>query len=288
MTQHDEQQHERSARPGPGSADADADAAGVRILSTGGPTALIELGGVRLVTDPTFDAPQDYVSPSGAKLTKTESAALGPAALGRVDAVLLSHDQHPDNLDRSGRAFLAEVPLVLTTTGGAGRLGAGDGAVAAEGLAPWDARELARPDGGVLTVTAVPALHGPEGFEERTGQVIGFVLSGEGLPSVYVSGDNASLAHVRQIAERCGPVDTAVVFAGAACVPAIYGQALLTLDSAQAAQAARILGARRAVVLHCDSWAHFTEDFGDVRTAFDGAGLGATLSATRHGRVYEP
>ena len=108
----------------------------------------------------------------------------------------------------------------------------------------------ARPDGGVLTVTAVPALHGPEGFEERAGQVIGFVLGGEGLPSVYVSGDNASLAHVRQIAERCGPVDTAVVFAGAACVPAIYGEALLTLDSAQAAEAARILGARRAVVLH--------------------------------------
>jgi L-ascorbate metabolism protein UlaG (beta-lactamase superfamily) len=259
----------------------------IHVLSTGGPTALIELGGLRFLTDPTFDEPQEYISPSGAKLTKTEPAALGPDALGRVDAVLLSHDQHPDNLDRSGRAFLAEAPLVLTTVVGAGRLTAQDAAVPAAGLAPWDRRELIRPDGGTLTVTAVPALHGPEGFEERTGPVIGFVLAAEDLPTVYVSGDNASLDLVRQIAERFGPVDTAVLFAGAAQAPDVYGAALLTLDSAQAAEAARILGSRRAVVLHCDSWAHFTEDFAAVESAFDKAGLGVSLARTGHGRRYE-
>jgi L-ascorbate metabolism protein UlaG (beta-lactamase superfamily) len=265
---------------------ADA-AARVHVLSTGGPTALIELGGLRLVTDPTFDEPQDYVSPSGAVLTKTAPAALGPDAIGRVDAVLLSHDQHPDNLDRSGRAFLAGVPVVLTTPAGAERLSGQNAAVRAEGLAPWARRELPRPDGGVLTVTAVPALHGPEGFEERTGPVTGFVLTAEDLPSVYVSGDNASLGHVREIAGRFGPVHTAVLFAGAACVPDLYGDALLTLDGAQAAEAARILGSRHTVVLHCDSWAHFSEDFAAVETAFDKAGLGVSLSRTRHGRLYE-
>lgn len=258
----------------------------IRLLSTGGPTALIELGGLRFVTDPTFDEPQDYISSSGASLTKTEPALLGPDALGRVDAVLLSHDQHPDNLDRSGRAFLAGVPLVLTTVAGAGRL-AEDPALTVAGLAPWDAREFQRPDGaGVLTATAVPALHGPEGFEEHSGPVIGFVLSGAGLPTVYVSGDNASLDRVRQIAERFGPVDTAVLFAGAAKVP-VFGDTLLTLDAAGAAEAARILGSRHTVVLHCDSWAHFSEDFAAVEAAFDEAGLGGSLSRTGHGRAYE-
>jgi L-ascorbate metabolism protein UlaG (beta-lactamase superfamily) len=260
----------------------------VGLLSTGGPTALIELGGLRLLTDPTFDAPRDYVSSSGAKLTKTRPAALGVRALGRIDAVLLSHDQHPDNLDGAGRALLAEVPRVLTTAAGAARLAERGDAAHAEGLAPWDGTQLARPDGGVLTVTAVPALHGPEGFEERTGPVIGFVLAAQDLPTVYVSGDNASLGLVAEIAERFGPVDTAVLFAGAACAPEVYGpDALLTLDSAQAAEAARLLGARRAVVLHCDSWAHFSEDFAEVEKAFAAAGLADRLSPTRHGSAYE-
>ena len=35
-----------------------------------------------------------------------EWIAVDPASVGRVDAVLLSHHQHPDNLDHGGRRFL--------------------------------------------------------------------------------------------------------------------------------------------------------------------------------------
>ncbi|WP_051451761.1 MBL fold metallo-hydrolase [Actinospica robiniae] len=261
-------------------------AAVVRLLSTGGPTALIEIGGLRLLTDPTFDEPGHYVSSSGASLTKTEPAVLGPEALGRIDAVLLSHDQHPDNLDRSGRALLAEVPLVLTTTSGAERLNASDPAVTARGLAPWEAYELTRPDGGILRITALPAQHGPAGCEPVSGQVIGFLAQAPDLPSVYVSGDNASLELVEEVARRFGPIEHAVIFAGGARVPAVFDGAPLTLDSAQAAEAARILGSRRAVVLHCDSWAHFSEDYPAVEAAFDKAGRRDLLPDTRHGQLF--
>lgn len=260
--------------------------AAVHLLSTGGPTALIELGGLRLLTDPTFDDPGHYISSSGASLTKTEPAVLGPEALGRIDAVLLSHDQHPDNLDRSGRTLLGEVPLVLTTTSGAGRLTADGAAVAARGLDPWESYELARPDGGVLRITALPAQHGPVGCEPVSGQVIGFLLQAPDLPSVYVSGDNASLELVEQVADRFGPIEIAVIFAGGARVPAVFDGAFLTLDSAQAAEAARILGSRRAVVLHCDSWAHFSEDYPVVEAAFDEAGRRDLLPDTRHGQLF--
>ena len=104
------------------------------------------------------------------------------------------------------------------------------------------------------------------------GAVTGFVLAGDGLPTVYVSGDNASLDVVRDIAERLGDVDTALIFAGAARTPFFDG-ALVTLDSAGAAQAVEILGAHRAVVAHTDSWAHFTEDRAAVEKAFTAAGL---------------
>ncbi|MEV4637092.1 MBL fold metallo-hydrolase [Actinoplanes sp. NPDC049548] len=233
----------------------------------GGPTALIAYGGLRLLTDPTFDGPGEYPSPSGLTLRKTAPSKGSPHELGRVDAVLLSHDQHADNLDTSGRALLADVPVTLTTVSGAGRLGG-----TARGLAPWASVELDRPGGGTVTVTAVPARHGPEGCEPVSGDVIGFVLTGEGLGTVYVSGDNAALELVEQIAGRFGPVDTAVIFAGAVRTP-LFDGALLTLDSAQAAEAARILRARRVVPVHHDSWAHFSEGRDALVEAFRAAGL---------------
>ncbi|MEU8027744.1 MBL fold metallo-hydrolase [Streptomyces sp. NPDC049099] len=240
----------------------------------GGPTALIEYGGLRFLTDPTFDEPGDYPLGGGRFLTKTAASRTTPAGLGRIDVVLLSHDEHPDNLDRSGRALLADVPLTLTTPGGAQRLGA-----KATGLADWESVELDRPGGGTVTVTGVPAVHGPgtkEQVEPVSGQVVGFVLTGEGLPTVYVSGDNASLEAVREIADRFGPVDTAVLFAGAPRT-VLFDGALLVLDGAGAAEAARLLGARRVVPVHCDSWTHFTETRDDVVTAFEKAGLADRL-----------
>ncbi|MER6028530.1 MBL fold metallo-hydrolase [Streptomyces sp. NPDC001851] len=240
----------------------------------GGPTALIEYGGLRFLTDPTFDEPGDYPLGGGRFLTKTAASRATPAGLGRIDVVLLSHDEHPDNLDRSGRALLAGVPLTLTTPAGAQRLGA-----RATGLADWESVELDRPGGGTVTVTGVPAVHGPGGKEQVepiAGQVVGFVLTGEGLPTVYVSGDNASLDAVREIADRFGPVDTAVLFAGAPRT-VLFDGALLVLDGAGAAEAARLLGARRVVPVHCDSWTHFTEGRDDVVTAFEKAGLADRL-----------
>ncbi|MBT2365848.1 MBL fold metallo-hydrolase [Streptomyces sp. ISL-10] len=241
----------------------------------GGPTALFEYGGLRFLTDPTFDGPGDYPVPGGPVLTKTSPSFGTPADLGRVDVVLLSHDEHADNLDNSGRALLADVPLTLTTPSGGKRLGEG-----ATGMADWESLELDRPGGGTITVTGVPAIHGPgprEDVEPFTGQVVGFVLTGDGLPTVYVSGDNASLDLVGQIAERFGPVDTALLFAGAPRFPVLFDGECLVLDSAQAAEAARILGARRVVPVHYDSWTHFTEGRNDLEAAFTTAGLAGRL-----------
>ncbi|MBS2965275.1 MBL fold metallo-hydrolase [Actinocrinis puniceicyclus] len=269
------------------------------IQVTGGPTAVLRIAGLCLVTDPTFDGPGQYESPSGAVLTKTAPAAADAAAIGPVDAVLLSHDQHADNLDHSGRAFLATAPLVLTTPSGAERLrgadtraGLGD---AVRGLEPWDTVELPLPGASgqdapqgaqTLTITAVPARHGPEGCEPLTGEVVGFVLAGPGLPTVYVSGDNAWLGATRQVAERFGPIDTALLFAGAARTGTLDG-ALLTLDSAQSADAAEILGARRVVPVHYNSWKHFTEGADQLREAFERACLGDRLVLLAPGESAE-
>ncbi|MGW3965945.1 MBL fold metallo-hydrolase [Amycolatopsis sp. NPDC005003] len=244
------------------------------ITFSGGPTALLELGGVRLLTDPTFDPPGDH--PIGERvLVKTEDSALTEEAVGAVDAVLLSHDQHPDNLDDRGRAYLTTVPLTLITPSGAERLGG-----TARGLEPWESAQV-----GPLTVTAVPALHGPSGAARLTGDVTGFVLTGDGLPTVYVSGDNASVDLVREIAERFR-VDIAVLFAGAARTP-LFDGAPLTLTSVDAVEAAKVLGAAKVVPLHFRGWGHFSEGPDTLQEAFDAAGLADRLVLLEPGQRAE-
>lgn len=251
---------------------------GIGVL--GGPTAVIDIAGLRLVTDPTFDPAGEH-----AYLTKTRDATVLPAQLGRVDVVLVSHDQHADNLDDSGREFALAAPRLLAGPLTAGRLGG-----PATAVANWASVTVPRGDGrGELTVHGVPATHGPEDAErDADGNVLcevsGFVLSGDGLPTVYVSGDNASVGVVTEIGRRLGPIDVALLFIGAARVPMRERGRPLTLTSERAAAAAAVLGARIVVPAHYDSWAHFSEDGGRVATAFDDAGLSGVLHMTDPGR----
>ena len=85
------------------------------LLHVGGPTTVLRLGGLTIVTDPTFDPPGDYPLPGGRRLTKLTPPAVPRSSIGPIDVALVSHDQHPDNLDTSGRALLADAPLVLST-----------------------------------------------------------------------------------------------------------------------------------------------------------------------------
>jgi L-ascorbate metabolism protein UlaG (beta-lactamase superfamily) len=237
----------------------------VVLTPLGGPTVLIEVSGVRFLVDPTFDSTGEY--PIGSRvLVKTTDAVWTPEQVGPVDVVLLSHDQHPDNLDHGGRAYLASrSPLTLTTPVAAKRL-----AGTAVGLRPWEARQV-----GDITVTAVPAQHGPDGTEHLTGPVTGFVLAVPDGPYLYVSGDNASLGLVTEVADRFPRIDLAVLFAGAARTPLVDG--FLTLTSDEAVEAAAILGTPAVLPVHTDGWAHFTQDGASLRAAFTAAGLDSIL-----------
>jgi L-ascorbate metabolism protein UlaG (beta-lactamase superfamily) len=232
------------------------------ITYIGGPTTLLEYAGLRIVTDPTFDAPGSYSEPGETTLVKTVGPALGRLALGHVDLVLLSHHEHKDNLDYEGTELLATGVTTVSTPKAASDL-FGGGVI---GLDNWETFEV-----GDVTVTAVPALHGPAGSEPLVGPVIGFVLEAEGHPRVYVSGDNACLPLVKQIGDRFGGVDIAVLFAGAARVDGIDGQ--LTLTSEDARTAAAMLGEPRVIGVHTEDWEHFSESRAQLEAAFDGSGL---------------
>jgi L-ascorbate metabolism protein UlaG (beta-lactamase superfamily) len=94
---------------------------------------------------------------------------------------------------------------------------------------------------------------------------------------VYLSGDNASMRAVKDIADRVGAIDVAVLFAGAARVPTKERGRPLTLTSARAAAAVEVLGAKVVIAAHVAGWAHFSEGVDDFVAAFDQAGIGDVL-----------
>src|SRR5690349_5207807 len=96
------------------------------------PTALLELDGLRLLTDPTFDPDGTDYPTAAYTLHKTQAPAVPLNHVPAIDAVLLSHDHHFDNLDTTGRDALKQAQTVYTTAAGAERLGP-----LTTGLKPW-------------------------------------------------------------------------------------------------------------------------------------------------------
>jgi len=250
----------------------------LKAIYIGGPTAILEWGNVRFLTDPTFDPAGGSYASGPATLMKLADPALKPDQLGPIDVVLLSHDHHWDNLDRTGRDFLDRVSRVLTTFDGAKRLGGN-----AIGLQPWDTLEMLSADGKLLRVTATPAQHGPAGRDR--GPVIGFALAFEDAPNevVYVSGDTVWFEGIEEVARRFN-IHAAVLFLGAATVPEV-GSYHLTMTADEAKQAASVFPHARIVPLHFEGWAHFRERKDEINTAFQKAGIGDRLCWLEPGRA---
>lgn len=242
----------------------------VNMTLIGGPTLLLELGGLRFLTDPTFDPPGGDYDIGVAVLHKLGSPARTAAALGRVDVVLLSHDQHADNLDAAGSAFLPTARTVLTTVTGAARLGLSN----TTGLASWQSVEMTGADsqGAPLPVrvTGTPARHGPEGIEVMMGEVTGFILEWE-KHCVYISGDTVWFEGVAEVARRFPHIDIAVLFLGG--VRQAENQPLLTMDAAEAALVTNALNPQTVIPIHYEGWQHFLEGRESASQAFAKAEL---------------
>ncbi|KAG6962975.1 hypothetical protein JG688_00008366 [Phytophthora aleatoria] len=69
-------------------------------------TTILSIDDVNFLIDPTFDKKGDFEQQGGFVLTKTDDPALGLEDLPVIHAVLLSHEDHIDNLDTSDRTML--------------------------------------------------------------------------------------------------------------------------------------------------------------------------------------
>ena len=201
---------------------------------------LIEVGGWRLLTDPTFDEPGGtYKFGWGTSSHKTSRPALSPTHVGRVDAVLLSHDQHGDNF--------------------------------------YALSDNRRPD---VTITAVAARHRPAHWPEFvSGPVIGFVIESEALTggAVYITGDTVLTPEVRDVAQHFD-VGTLIPHVGAAGYPKITRSARFTMTADDVAELAREGDVPLVIPIHTSGWSHLLEGTDALVSAFAERGIARRLT----------
>lgn len=242
----------------------------IRIEYIGGATAILEVAGLRFLTDPTFD-PLDTSYPTAIYvLHKTLQPLKTADEIGKIDFILLSHDHHFDNLDHTGRQFLSTVDKVFTTVIGAKRLGSNS-----IGLQNWESTEVNTKDGRILRITGTPCRHGP--VDGDRGPVTGFLLNfaGESDGAVYITGDTVLYEGVAEVAKRYN-VSMVVLFLGAAVVKEV-GSAHLTMTVDEAIKVAELFDNATIVPLHFEGWEHFTESASQVKAKFKQANLAHRL-----------
>ncbi|UMG94280.1 MBL fold metallo-hydrolase [Nocardioides sp. TF02-7] len=237
------------------------------LTHVGGPTLLVEIAGRRLLTDPTFDRPGGHYDFGwGTSSDKLAGPALDVDELPPLDAVLLTHDHHADNLDRTGRELLARVPTVVTTRSGARRLRLPD----VRGLRPGATTALEAAGRPPVTVTATPARHGPPLSRPVVGEVVGFEVR-SGTESLWITGDTVLSRAVRRTARALAadpvdPIDVVVVHAGGVRFP-VTGPLRYTMTGRRAVELVALTGARTAVPVHVDGWSHFVDGRAGVERA---------------------
>ena len=225
---------------------------------------LIETEGWRLLTDPTFDAPgRRYSFGWGASSRKLAGPAIAASEVGPIDAVLLTHDHHADNLDDAGRALLPCAGPIITTASGAGRLGG-----SARGLEPWGTTRLEEAGRPAIEITETPGRHGPRGLGFVFGDVTGFALRWDGQEhgALWISGDTVLYDGVREVAGRV-PVDVALLHLGSVQF-GITGPLRYTLTAREGVELCRLIRPRRLMPVHYEGWSHFREGRDAVEREF--------------------
>lgn len=204
---------------------------GDRITYVGHATALLEIAGVRLLTDPLL---RQRLLLGGARRLASPVAF---ETYERIDAVLISH-AHADHLDFPSLRLVGKEALVFAPPGAA-RVLRRRGYRAVTELTPGATARV-----GELELTVTPAAH--NGHRWKLGRwpalAAGYVIAGGGR-RVYFAGDTDLFAGMGALA---GELDAALLPIGGWGPSVGRGH----LDPARAAEAAAMLRPRFVVPIH--------------------------------------
>ena len=187
-------------------------ASGLRTTWLGHSTLLIEIDGVRVLTDPVWGpraSPSRLAGPKRFQPVPVPLHAMPP-----IDVVVVSHD-HYDHLDYPTISELAKTDVPFVTSLGVGAH------LEAWGVHPqriveldwWDSYAL--PNAG-LTVTAAPSQHfSGRGLNDRNTTLWSSLVMRSHRHAVFFSGDTGLTTEYQAIRDRLGPFDLVMLEVGA-------------------------------------------------------------------------
>ena len=185
---------------------------GLRATWLGHSTVLIEIDGLRVLTDPVWGQRASPSRIAGPKRFQPVPVAL--KAMPPVDLIVISHD-HYDHLDYFTIKALAKSDVPFVTSLGVGAH------LEAFGIAPeriteldwWETYTL--PNTG-LTVTAAPSQHfSGRGIKDRNTTLWSSLVIKSEKHSVFFSGDTGLTGQYEEIKNRLGPFDLIMLEVGA-------------------------------------------------------------------------
>ena len=215
----------------------------VSITHIGTATAILDIDGVTFLTDPFFSpAGSEWPTQYGqAPLKVHDDPAVKMNELPHIDAVLLSHENHPDNLDELGRQLL-DGRQVVTTKDGARNLAPRP---SVHGFADWEEKEL-RIARKLFHITATPCKHWPG--QECVGFIVhteDFGVAYDGRPNaIYFTGDTVYIEELGKMPDKYH-IAVALMNLGKASFPGINSEGKpgnpddvlqITMDGHQAAR----------------------------------------------------
>jgi L-ascorbate metabolism protein UlaG (beta-lactamase superfamily) len=185
---------------------------GLRVTWLGHSTMLIEIGGVRILTDPVWGpraSPSALLGPKRFQPVPVSLREMPPA-----DVVTISHD-HYDHLDYPTIRALAKtgVPFVASLGVGAHLEYWG---VPPERITELDWWESYRLPNTEVVLTAAPSQHfSGRGLKDRNATLWSSLAIRSPTHSVFFSGDTGLTTEYQSIRERLGPFDVVMLEIGA-------------------------------------------------------------------------